>query len=301
VEYSYARREKVIIPTFAVERTQEVLYSLILLRHKNMLPADLPIYVDSPLATRATDVFLKYASQLHTPEIGDISAIKNPIHNIRYTLSTQESQELNAMKGPAIILSASGMANAGRIKHHLKHNIWRPGASIVFVGYQSVGTLGRKIVDGASSIRLFNEELIVKAKVFTINGFSAHAGQTQLLEWLSPAVRPGLNVVLVHGELQKQEVLAGVIREKWKIGAQIPSPGMEITLEGGISAVHEADISTFHPRVDWNFLLEDIDTRMSQLHARMTNISDRPWEEQMDVRERLIEINRDLLDFLTHL
>ncbi len=301
VNYSYRQGEKVIIPTFAVERTQEVLYSLIMLHDQKLIPADIPIYVDSPLAIRATEVFLKYADELHTPETGDLSAIKDPRYNIRYTLNTQESQALNVMKGPAVILSASGMAHAGRIKHHLKHNIWRPGASIVFVGYQAVGTLGRKIVDGASSVRVFNEELAVKAKVFTINGFSAHAGRDQLLEWIRPAVHPDLRLVLVHGDPDAQQKLAETIRQIWNLEPIIPGFMEEMTLTAGTSASRLPDPARVTPRVDWDFLLKDMDVRLAQLHERLARAGERPWEEQTELRDRLSEINKDLYVFLSHL
>lgn len=301
IDYSYGKREKVIIPTFAVERTQEILYSLILLHDQRRIPADMPIYVDSPLAIRATDVFLKYAELLHTPETAGISLIKDPRYNIHYTPSTQESQALNAMKGPAIILSASGMCNAGRIKHHLKHNIWKPGASIVFVGYQAVGTLGRKIVDGASSVRLFNEDMVVKARVFTINGFSAHAGQSQLMDWIGGMVRPDLRIVLVHGEPRAQETLAGLIRQKWGLDPLIPDYLEEMVLKAGTSAVRSPDEARVHPRVDWAFVLADMDARLAQLHERLEHVDQRPWEEQTELRDRLSEINRDLYVFLSHL
>lgn len=301
IAYSYRQQEKVIIPTFAVERTQEILYSLILLHDKQRIPADMPIYVDSPLAIRATDVFLKYADQLRTPETGDLAVIKDPRYHIHYTLNSQESMALNTMKGPAIVLSASGMCNAGRIKHHLKHNIWRPGASIVFVGYQAVGTLGRKIVDGASTVRLFNDELAVKAKVFTINGFSAHAGQSQLLDWIGSVARPDLNIVLVHGEPKAQDTLAGLIRETWGIAATIPEYLEEMELKAGMSAVRLPDAAKTHPRVDWEFLVQDMDARLAQLRARLARVEQLPWEEQTELRDRLSEINRDLYVFLSHL
>ncbi len=301
VAYSHSQREKVIIPTFAVERTQEILYSLIQLRDQGRLPADMPIYVDSPLAIRATDLFLKHEDHLHTPGGDGLAAVKDPNYNIRYTLSTQESQALNTMKGPAVILSASGMCNAGRIKHHLKHNIWRPGASIVFVGYQAVGTLGRKIVDGAATVRLFNDELAVKARVFTINGFSAHAGQSQLLDWIGGMARPGLRVVLVHGEPKAQDALAGLIRETWGIQADVPDYLEEMTLKGDGAAVRPPDAARTRPRVDWEFLAQDMDNRVAQLRARLKRMEDLPWEEQTELRDRLSEINRDLYVFLSHL
>lgn len=301
IAYSHRQGEKVIIPTFAVERTQEILYSLIQLRDKGRIPADMPIYVDSPLAIRATDVFLKHADHLHTPGGVGLSAIKDPRYHIHYTLNTQESQALNAMKGSAVILSASGMCNAGRIKHHLKHNIWRPGASIVFVGYQAVGTLGRKIVDGATTVRLFNDELAVKARVFTINGFSAHAGQRQLLDWIGGMARPDLRIVLVHGEAKAQDTLAGLIRDKWGIRADTPDYLEEMTLKADATTVRLPDAARVHPHVDWDFLVQDMDQRVAQLRARLKSVESLPWEEQTELRDRLSEINRDLYVFLSHL
>lgn len=299
IAYSHSQHEKVIIPTFAVERTQEILYSLLQLRRQGRLPADMPIYVDSPLAIRATDVFLKHEEQLHTPDGKGLAGIRDADSNIHYTLSSQESQALNTLKGPAVILSASGMCNAGRIKHHLKHNIWRPGASIVFVGYQAVGTLGRKIVDGAQTVRLFNDEMAVKAKVFTINGFSAHAGQSQLLDWIGGMARPSMRVVLVHGEPRAQEALAGLIREKWGLQVDAPDYLEEMSVTSGGAAVRPADAGRARPRVDWEFLVRDLDMRVAQVRERMGRMEDLPWEEQTELRERLAEISRDLSLFVS--
>ncbi len=304
ISYSYHRKEKVIIPSFAVGRTQELLYSLILLRNRNQLPADMPIFVDSPLAIRATEVFEKYAKTLRTPELEGLS-VHDGSYNIHFTLNSTESQALNVMRGPAIILSASGMCNAGRIKHHLKHNIWREGASIVFVGYQSVGTLGRKIVDGADKIRLFNDDLAVAAKIFTINGFSAHAGQSQLLDWILPMAKAGSRVVLIHGEPKAQETLSALIKkESGKKDIEILTPDYleEMTLEPGRKASMELPGSARQrPRVDWNFLIADMDTRLAQLRERQERAEELPWEEQTELRDRLSEINRELAVFLSRI
>lgn len=304
IAYSYSHGEKVIIPSFAVGRTQELLYSLILLRERNQLPADMPIFVDSPLAIRATEVFEKYAQTLHTPELQGISP-KDGSYNIHFTLNTEESQALNVLQGPAIILSASGMCNAGRIKHHLKHNIWREGASIVFVGYQAVGTLGRKIVDGAESIRLFNDDLAVAAKVFTINGFSAHAGQSQLLDWILPMSKAGSRIVLIHGEPKAQEALADLIKKNSSrddVEVFIPDYLEDMTLEPGRKvAVELFNTAKARPRVDWDFLIADMDARLAQLRERRTRAEQLPWEEQTELRDRLSEINRELAVFLSQI
>ena len=302
VEYSHARNEKVIIPVFAVERTQEILYSLLILKKQNRLPAGMPIYVDSPLASKATQVFMKYADHLRTPEftIEDFKATPDGL--VRFTQSAQESQKLNTMEGPAIILSASGMCNAGRIRHHLKHNLWKEGVSIVFVGYQAMGTPGRKLVDGAKTLRLFGEDVAVAAKIFTINGFSAHAGQSQLLEWIGGMARPGMNIALVHGEPKAQQILAGLIKERFGITPRIPEYLEEATIEGTAAPeVHMPSPSRARPRVDWNFLAGELEQRAAQVRERLAHIDDIPWEEQTELRDRLVEIERDLVLFLSQL
>ena len=302
IEYSYSHREKVIIPAFAVERTQEILYSLLLLKKQGRLPADMPVYVDSPLAAKATQVFMKYADHLRTPDFSPEDFRENPGAGIRFTQSVQESQRLNTMKEPAIILSASGMCNAGRVRHHLRHNLWKEGVSIVFVGYQALGTPGRKLVDGAKSLRLFGEDVAVAAKIFTINGFSAHAGQSQLLEWIGGMARPGMNIALVHGEPRAQEILAGLIKERFGITPRIPEYLEEATIEGAaVAEVHTASPARAKPRVDWNFLAGELEQRAAQVRARLARIDDIPWEEQTELRDRLVEIERDLVLFLSRL
>ena len=301
IAHSYAAREKVIIPTFAVERAQEVLYSLILLHNQGGIPEDIPIYLDSPLAIRATEVFLKYANQMKTIDGMDLNVINDRRYNIHSTLSIKDSQALNTQEGPAIILSASGMINAGRVKHHIKHNIWRSGASIVIVGYQAVGTLGRKLVDGASTVRVFGEQLAVKAKVFLINGFSAHAGQNQLLDWIEPAARPGLNLVITHGELKKQSIFAEAIKQKWGLKALIPALLEDIAIEPGTGTVELLPTpESARPRkVNWKPVQQELETRMAQLRELLDNMDSLPWETQTELRSRLLEINSDLLTLLS--
>lgn len=301
IAYSYSHREKVIIPAFAVERTQEILYSLLILKKQGGIPENMPVYVDSPLASKATQVFMKYMDHLSTPEFTAEDFAATPDGFIRFTQDVKESQELNTMKGPAIILSASGMCNAGRVRHHLRHNLWKPGVSVVFVGYQAMGTPGRKLVDGAKTLRLFGEEVAVAAKIFTINGFSAHAGQSQLLEWIGSMARPGMNIALVHGEPRAQEILAGLIKERFGITPFIPEYLEEATIEGTAAEVRAPSPTRTRPRVDWNFLAGELEQRAAQVRARLARIDDIPWEEQTELRDRLVEIERDLVLFLSRL
>ena len=302
IAYGYNNHDKVIIPAFAVGRTQEMLYCLYLLKQKGKLPADMPVFVDSPLAIRATDIFKQFNTYLDTPEIVISANIQKELPNVHFTLNATESQALNTMKGPAIIISASGMCNAGRIKHHLRHNAWRPTACIVFVGYQGAGTPGRKIVDGAKSIRLFNEDIAIKAKIFTIGGFSAHAGQSQIMDWIGKMEQPKMQVVLIHGEERAQQTLAKLIQDKYKLPVSIPGYLEEMTLQpGAMPQVLVTAEPKSQPRVDWEFLLGEMDHKLQHLHTRLKNAQDRPWEEQMDIRDRILELNKEFLSVLAQI
>lgn len=294
IQYSYSRRGKVIIPAFAVERTQEVLFSLYYLMKEGKLPKDMPVFVDSPLAIKATQVFKNNQAYFDSEARGMLKNGEDPFSmpNLRYILSAEESTSLNSMDGPAIIISASGMANAGRIKHHLSHNLWKESTSVVFVGFQAMGTPGRKIVDGVEKIRLFGEDVSVKAKVFTINGFSAHAGQSQILEWLKEFRSKNMEVFLVHGEYEAQKVLAKIIRERFGWKVHIPDLLDVCVLQPGHALEQPRDIEKIHPRIDWDYLAREVSIKVEQLNERMNTLKTRPWVEQTDMKERLLDLNR---------
>ena len=171
----------------------------------------------------------------------------------------------------------------------------------MFVGYQGVGTPGRKIVNGAQSIRLFNEDVAIRAKVFTIGGFSAHAGQSQLLDWLAQMGHPGMQVVLVHGEEKAQQTLAQLIRDKYKFPVSIPGYMEEMELKAGATPQVVVAARPRSQKVDWEFLLSTTENKVVQLRTRLENVADRPWEEQMDIRDRVLELNKELLSVLTNL
>lgn len=198
------QRGKVIIPAFAVGRTQEIVYTLNQLEAEGDIP-ELPIFVDSPLAINATDVF-----RMHPEEWDDeVRAFlregtrKNPFDSprIEYVRDVRRSKQLNYMREPAIIISASGMAESGRILHHLANNIGDPDNTILFVGFQAQNTLGRRLVDGEKQVRIFGDEFQVRARVAVIDGYSAHADQAELLGWARPLDRDRLQqLFVVHGE-----------------------------------------------------------------------------------------------------
>ncbi|MDL2307589.1 MBL fold metallo-hydrolase [Desulfovibrio sp. OttesenSCG-928-C06] len=303
IAYSHGQGGKVVIPAFAVERTQEVLYSLYMLRKEGKLPDDMPVFVDSPLAIRATEIFRKYPHYTDEDTRKLLAANENPLDlpNLRFTLSTEESQAINAYEGPAIIISASGMCNAGRIKHHLRHNIWNPKCSVVFVGYQGVGTPGRKIVDGAKEISLFGEDLAINARIFTINGFSAHAGQGQILDWVGEFVHDNMTIFLMHGEFKKQEVLASRMRELFQAQVQIPAYLEELTLAPGKEPMVQVDGTRSLPKVNWHRVLSDSESKLSAIREHFDLLSTLPWEQQTELRDEMLEINKKLLTFLTRI
>lgn len=293
IDYSYSRGEKVIIPAFAVERTQEILYSLYLLNHEGRLPRDMPVFLDSPLAIRATEIFRRYRSYLDE-EARNLLRNDDPLNlpQLEFSSTTEQSMRINEMRIPAIVISASGMANAGRVRHHLRHNLWRPGASIVFVGFQAEGTPGRKIVDGARKIRIFNEDIIIKAKIFTINGFSAHAGRDQLLDWLGHFRNKKMRIFLVHGELAVQEQLASAIREKYDFAVDIPEYLEEIQLKTGaeIGTVVKHEIA--EPQIDLTAALDDLRTKVEQISGISQKIQKLPFDQRMEIQELLKDAAR---------
>lgn len=303
VRYCYDRGEKVIIPAFAVERTQELLYSFYLLRKEGRLPEDMPIYVDSPLAIKATEIFRRHWDYYDHQTKELVKKGENPLElpNLRYTLSADESRAINSTKESAVVIAGSGMANAGRIKHHLRHNIWKSGAAVVFVGFQAEGTPGRRIVDGAATVRLLGEELSVKAKIFTIGGFSGHAGQQQILDWLSHFRNPDTRVYLIHGEHSGQKVLAGLIRERFGFNVHIPDYLDECLLEkdGRVEITSHPTLAA--PRIDWDYLLEETTAKLGQVQERIEYIKHMGQTNQVEIRGDLLDINARFTAILSEL
>jgi len=224
----------VVIPSFAVGRTQEILYELNKIKdseddspefeRKYRLLMNTPVYVDSPLAISATEVF-KENMDLFDEETQElIRRGDNPLEfpGLKFTQTVEESKALNESNESAIIISASGMCEVGRIKHHLKHNIWNPKNTILFVGYQAPGTLGRKIVDGAKTVKIFGEEVAVNARVEYIEGYSGHADQAGLLHFVDSFVKKPNHIFLVHGEEESQKALRDKINENFDLPVSIP-------------------------------------------------------------------------------
>jgi len=211
-----SKRGNVVIPSFAVGRTQEILHHLAQLQQQARVPSA-PVYVDSPMATAVTRITARHA-QLKTPA------------DVRFTESLEESMAINRVRSGAIIISASGMCDGGRIRHHLRYNISRPECAIVFVGFQAAMTLGRRIVDGAKSVRLFRELHPVRAKIFTINGLSAHADRDALLGWLTGFRKAPRQTWVTHGEPLAAGSLRDAIEERFGWRARVPGAGEQAGL-----------------------------------------------------------------------
>lgn len=214
------RGGNVVIPSFAVGRTQELIYELNRFYDSiNEYRKELDkifVYIDSPMATTATEIFRRNAQVFDEETREYILKGDNPLEfkNLKFTRSSKESQDLNFNKEPKIIISASGMCEAGRIRHHLKHNLWNPKNSIVFVGYQGQGTLGRSLVEGIKMVTLFGEEIQVNAEIHNLEGFSGHADQNGLFAWLAHFEQKPKQIFLVHGEEESKKDFAKLVNEK---------------------------------------------------------------------------------------
>ena len=244
----------VVIPSFAVGRTQEILYELNKLkdirtdeefRHKYHTLMKAPVYVDSPLAISATEVFKENMDLFDEETQEEIRKGDHPLEfpGLKFTTTADESKALNENPEPCIIISASGMCDVGRIKHHLKHNLWNPNSTILFVGYQAPGTLGYSIVNGAKSVKIFGEEIAVNARIEYIEGYSGHADQDGLMNFVYSFRKKPKQVFLIHGEEESQEVLGQKIENEAQLPVIIPSYGetYELNVDEDVKLTHKID------------------------------------------------------------
>ncbi|MCR4509638.1 MBL fold metallo-hydrolase [Pseudomonas sp. 32.2.56] len=223
----------VLIPSFAVGRTQDLIYYLGRFYHEGRLPQQ-AVFLDSPMAIRANAIYSRYQDQFAAEDRAALQArgstrIEDWLPILRCTATAEESMAINRIKSGAIIIAGSGMCTGGRIVHHFKHNLWRDDCHLIFPGFQAKGTLGRALVDGAEHVKLLHQRIAVKAKIHTLGGFSAHAGQSQLLDWVSHFEHHP-ELYLVHGELEKMQALQLALRERLNWIANIPEPGEQIAL-----------------------------------------------------------------------
>ena len=301
----------VVIPSFAVGRTQEILYELNNLKeqqddekfkkeYEKLMSA--PVYVDSPLAISATEVF-KENMDLFDEETQEIMKRgDNPLEfpGLKFTRTADESKELNEKNEPSIIISASGMCEVGRIKHHLKHNLWNPNSTILFVGYQAPGTLGRKIVDGAKTVKIFGEEIAVNARIEYIEGYSGHADQEWLMNFIYSYINKPKHIFLVHGEPEGQKILKQKLMETTEIPVTIPDYGEDYKLDDKISVESKVNMYDKH-----RYLRLEVIDRLSTLKEELEDISsmikddifdeDKKDEEIMAINEKIKELEQQIV------
>ena len=305
----------VVIPSFAVGRTQEILYELNMIKEERGKDPKfqeeyeklmkVPVYVDSPLAISATEVFKENENLFDDETKAIMERGDNPLEfpGLKFTRTADESKALNESNEPSIIISASGMCEVGRIKHHLKHNIWNPNSTILFVGYQAPGTLGRTIVDGAQKVKIFGEEFSVKARIEYIEGYSGHADQEWLLNFVYSFIKKPKHIFLVHGEPSGQLVLKNKIVDSTHIPVTIPNFGEKYTLDDNLTMEKK-----YEEPIGQRFLRLEVLDRMETLQEEiedMKNIikedmlsKDRSDEDVNRVNEKIKELERKIVEII---
>ena len=235
IQRTFDRGGSVVIPSFAVGRTQEMLYFIRQIKEEGRVHGhdNFKVYVDSPLAIEATNVFNKNVKGCFDEEAMElVNQGINPLlfRGLKTTITSDESRQINFDTKPKVILSASGMCEAGRIRHHLKHNLWRPECTICFVGYQAVGTLGRKLIEGAESVKLFGENITVNARIEVLKGISGHADMNGLLDWIRGFEKIPDRVMVVHGEDTVTDHFAKLVEDTFGCPAFAPYSGGAVDL-----------------------------------------------------------------------
>ncbi|HKX60534.1 MAG TPA: MBL fold metallo-hydrolase [Verrucomicrobiae bacterium] len=226
IEEAVRAKARILVPAFAVGRTQQILYHLDELFCEGKLQP-FPIFIDSPMAIEATRIYARHPD-LFDEEATDLERAREVAGHrghVKPTPTAKDSMALNDVEGPCLIMAGSGMCNAGRILHHLKHGLWKPETIVMVVGFQGEGTLGRQLVDGAKEVSIFGERIAVKARIRTLNGFSAHAGQTELLKWFGHLASTKPQVVLTHGETKGRQPLAELIEKRHGLKPILPFQG----------------------------------------------------------------------------
>ena len=270
------RGGNVVIPSFAVGRTQELIYELNrFYDSNNEFRKELDkifVYVDSPMATTATEIFRKNAQVFDEETREYILKGDNPLEfkNLKFTRSSKESQDLNFNKEPKVIISASGMCEAGRIRHHLKHNLWNPKNSIVFVGYQGQGTLGRSLIEGIKMVTLFGEEIQVNAEIHNLEGFSGHADQNGLFAWLAHFQQKPKEIFLVHGEEDSKKDFAKLVNEKLSYEPVVVMGNSEFDLDMNKSEITNMEGASYQAAEEEK--IQKVRDKLSSIHLDLEQI-----------------------------
>lgn len=278
IQTTFDRGGNVVIPSFAVGRTQELLYFLRKIKADHLVTGhgEFPVYVDSPLAIEATNIFHENMCAYFDKEaLSLVNQGINPISfvGLKTSITSKDSIAINVNSVPKVIISASGMCEAGRIKHHLKHNLWRPESTVLFVGYQAHGTLGRAILEGASTVKLFGEQIDVKANIVQLKGISGHADNKGLIRWVQEFKNPQ-RVFVTHGEDSVCNLFTKRLQDELGLNATSPYPGAQYDLiqdtclnEGSTSKIEKRDKSVQHSSNAFDSLLSTGNRLMQVIHS----------------------------------
>ena len=294
----------VMIPSFAVGRTQELIYELNKYYEYNVNVEEymnIPIYVDSPMAVLATEAFQLNSSSFNNEAKNLILKGDNPFifSNLRYIKDQKESMALNKYEFPKVIISSSGMATAGRIRHHLKHNLWDEKNSLVFVGYQAEGTLGRIILNGVKKVKILGEEAAVNSEIYNLEGLSGHADQIMLLDWIRKFKTKPQKIFIVHGEEESSKTLSKLIEDEFNIETIIPNIGDVFTIEReDIELAKSIEVESSYLIDDINIELENIYRQIQSLNIRKEELTDPKLIEKdyNTLKNILIELQHNLMD-----
>jgi metallo-beta-lactamase family protein len=301
----------VIIPSFAVGRTQEIIYDLHKEKEKYAHTIrdlhGIPVYIDSPLAVSATEVFRNNLDCYDEEAREYIRNGDNPLDfpELHFTRSSEESKTLNEKDENMVIISASGMCEAGRIKHHLKFNLWKPQNTVLFVGYQAQGTLGRKILEGARKVKIFGDEINIKARIESIDGFSGHADKAGIHQWLSKFTKKPQKIFIVHGEPEVQEILAKEITENFQVDCIIPGRGSTFEIIGTQLAKSQPIIHEIKPTFMRLAVLDQLDKLKEEFEDLADMLKgdlkkETNEEEVLRMKARLETLEKSILNVLRY-
>ena len=289
----------VVIPSFAVERAQDIIYELNKYYDESIKSVDkdflqVPVYIDSPLTVSATEIFERNPDCFDEKTLELIKAGDNPLdfRNLIFTRNVEESKQINKTPESKVIISASGMCSAGRIKHHLKHNLWRNESSIVFVGYQAQGTLGRRIKEGEKSVKLFGEEIQVNAKIYTLDGFSGHADKEGIMWWLEGFENKPKKIFIVHGEEEASREISKKIEEELNIVTYIPELGDTLIVEGEV-VISKGKVSLEERSIQYNEIEKSLEKLKSSLYPALQKLEQK--NENRKENGELVEIKNKLI------
>lgn len=304
----------VVIPSFAVGRTQEIVYELnklketrddeeFIKKYKTLM--SVPVFVDSPLAISATEIFRENTDLFDDEVKEEMEKGDNPLEfpGLQFTRTAEESKALNESNQSSIIISASGMCEVGRIKHHLKHNLWNPNSTILFVGYQAPGTLGSKLVNGEKKVKVFGEEITVNARIEYIEGYSGHADQEWLLNFVYSFIKKPKHIFLVHGEEESQEVLKEKILETTGIPVTIPDYGETYELNDEITMTNKIELTTRYKPLRLEVIermqkLKDEINEMTQI-VKEDIITEKAKDVEVAlINEKIKELERQIVEII---